>query len=118
MRSPLKGDKTCPNCDTLHIGLPVEGDEDGAYVYLETTDCPNPSCKVRLCSCCPQFQCDGCQGHFCLNHRNLVPDGTLRPLELCNPCKAGSDENEAPAPHIPHNRAQGGTLPEPQPEVA
>jgi hypothetical protein len=52
--------ETCSNCD-IRFTLD-KGSE------LPTIKCANPNCPVLLCPCCPQFQCDGCDQTFCLEH--------------------------------------------------
>jgi hypothetical protein len=55
---------TCRNCETRFT---LDRDEDG-YTELPTHRCADPNCSVRLCPCCPQFQCAGCGEAFCLEH--------------------------------------------------
>ena len=90
----MTGDKTCPNCLTLHTNLEVEGDEDGGvWVYLETEPCAAPGCEARLCSCCAAFSCDGCDQRYCLEHRTLYAD-----LSLCPECLPDPLEELVPCP--------------------
>ncbi len=65
---PTRADATCTNCLTLFEALPVQGDEDGRYVELDTQPCHDDECAKRLCSSCPQFQCFGCGLTFCMEH--------------------------------------------------
>jgi hypothetical protein len=77
---------TCPNCQTYFDRLPVDGDEDGAYVALEVKPCA--TCGALLCPCCSRFACDGCDQTFCSEHVVLVEDGTPNPLKCCATCAA------------------------------
>lgn len=77
---------TCTNCSTDFDRLPVERDEDGAYVVIPVKPCP--TCGVLLCPCCDQFACNGCGGTFCASHLVAVPDGTDYPLHCCAACAA------------------------------
>ena len=68
---PKYASATCPNCDTVFSDLPVEGDQDGAYVEIETVPCHDEECTKRLCSCCDQFMCDACGLTFCMDHLGI-----------------------------------------------
>jgi hypothetical protein len=39
---------------------------------LEQKQCCEPMCKAALCECCPQFECESCEGTFCLEHKQVV----------------------------------------------
>ncbi len=68
MRHHLKADATCTNCHTLFEDLPVQRDEDGGYVELETVPCHDDECNKKLCGCCSQFVCHCCGLIFCMDH--------------------------------------------------
>jgi len=68
MRHPLKASATCPQCLTLFENLPIESDEDGEYVEIDTEPCHDDKCTTRLCACCPQFTCACCGLTFCMQH--------------------------------------------------
>jgi hypothetical protein len=85
---------TCPNCQTLFDRLPVERDEDAAYVVLEVRPCH--TCGALLCGACSQFACDGCGQIHCSEHLVLVEDGTPRPLKCCAACAAECEPLELP----------------------
>ena len=59
---------SCPHCDTLFVDLPVQSDEDGYYVELDTVPCADDECSVKLCSSCPRFDCECCGLPHCLKH--------------------------------------------------
>ena len=86
---------TCPNCQTYFDRLPVERDENGAYVVLESRPCA--TCGQMLCPCCSTFACDGCNQIHCSDHVVVVPDGTDKPLKCCATCAAECEPLELPA---------------------
>lgn len=111
MRQRMKADATCPHCNTLLEDLPVESDEDGGYVEIDTEPCHDDECSARLCACCPQFTCACCGLTFCMQHigreedlecacvqtdvdqfdaRSCAAHGTRnpRPVLLCRVCAA------------------------------
>ncbi len=65
---PRVHDLDCPNCLTTHQDVPVAMDEDGPYVALDTIRC---ECGKELCTSCPQFTCESCNGHFCLEASHI-----------------------------------------------
>lgn len=69
---------SCRTCGASH-DVPVDGDEDGRYASLDTVQCGE--CGRRLCSCCEQFDCDGCGHTFCLDHKIAVYE-----LDCCRQC--------------------------------
>ncbi len=75
---PKHADETCPHCRTTHR-LPVEQDEDGPYVEIDTEVCNDDHCTRQLCSSCPQFRCDICTLLFCAEHGVRVGHETLCP---------------------------------------
>jgi hypothetical protein len=79
---------TCPHCESDH-SVPVQVDEDGPYGEIETEPCHHDECEVKLCSCCPQFVCDGCGLKHCLEHRTMS-----QMLDLCPDCAADIPEPE------------------------
>lgn len=66
MKRQVKADATCINCGTLHEDLPVDRDEHGGHVEIETQPCHDDNCPTKLCSSCPQFTCFCCGLTFCL----------------------------------------------------
>ena len=61
--------------------------------------CADPFCRAPLCEACPQFQCEACDGVFCLQHQDssgycfecaavlaaeaLIPDDPLPSCAVC-----------------------------------
>lgn len=102
---------SCTECNTSFDRLAVERDEDSGagYLVLPVTPCADDNCGKFLCACCPQFHCDGCGHTFCADHMISVPDGTDRPLHICEPCEAVMREYDAAPLIAPH------ALPAPMP---
>lgn len=69
----------CCHCLTLH---PADRNEDGCP-EIEQVACGDDECEVRLCSECPQFQCDYCNLPHCMSHLHEYSG-----LRLCGPCMA------------------------------
>lgn len=85
---------TCPNCQTLFDRLPVDGDEDGAYVALEVKPCA--TCGTLLCPCCEQFVCEHGDTH-CVSHLTVLDAESKYPVKCCPVCIAEMDEADRPA---------------------
>jgi hypothetical protein len=83
--SPRKASVECPHCNTLHVDVPVEYDEDGGYVDLDAEHCNADNCTVKLCSSCPQFVCSCCGLKHCLEHLTKSDDLSLCPLCVGKP---------------------------------
>jgi hypothetical protein len=81
---------TCPICQTYFDRLPVDGDEDGAYVVLETRPCAD--CGAPLCACCDAFECEACCERFCNTHMVKVVGGSHGEIWKC--CAACAREIE------------------------
>jgi hypothetical protein len=91
----------CPNCLTVHDGLPADCDEDGTVAaVLELRACP--ACHSVLCPSCPQFACDGCGQAFCGTHVQERDCGSGEPpLRFCPACAFESDLANAEFPALP-----------------
>jgi hypothetical protein len=73
-------DLICETCKTVHVDVPVQHDEDGAYAEIDTVPCRSDKCTARLCHSCPQFECDGCRLPHCESHRVRFGDQSLCPV--------------------------------------
>lgn len=88
---------TCPACNSYLDRLPVDGDEDGAYVALPVAPCTE--CGAFLCVDCPQFTCESCDQRFCQSHVRLVVGGSNGEVWKCCPeCAAEFERQDAELP--------------------
>ena len=86
---PKYQDVDCKNCGTEHEHVLIEwegaGDRDAEYLTghaeIDTVPCQDDGCSAKLCTSCPQFQCDLCGLSFCADHRIRIGAE-----ELCGVC--------------------------------
>jgi hypothetical protein len=93
----LHGRSAVVECSTCLCDHTLEA--DGETPMLKQRLCADPFCRAPLCEVCPQFQCEVCDGVFCLAHQDasgycaecaavlaaeaLIPDD---PLPACAAC--------------------------------